>query len=269
MRHSETVVDLQRKNLRDLFEGIRMADLWTSWAWLEIKQKYRRSVIGNFWITINLGVLIGGMGVVFGILFGKPIDTYLPYVGTGMVAWGLGIALINDGAHTFIDNSNNILHYNLPTSVYVFRSLFRGFLVFAHNFVIVVLVILLFPVDVNLNTLLFIPGIVIIFLNGFWVTVVLGFISLRFRDLPMLVANVIQVSFFITPIFWEVETLGDKRFIGDLNPLYHFVQVIRAPLLGQVPTDLNYAVTGVITTIGVAAAILLFVRIRHRIVYWF
>ena len=55
--------------IQDLIKTLRRSELWLLLGWLEIKQRYTRSVLGPLWITISMAVMVGSIGVVYGSLF--------------------------------------------------------------------------------------------------------------------------------------------------------------------------------------------------------
>tara|TARA_Y100000588_G_C14150852_1_gene880466 strand:+ start:241 stop:1038 length:798 start_codon:yes stop_codon:yes gene_type:complete len=255
-------------NVRDLVQGIELYNIWKVSALLDMKRKYRRSLIGTSWITLNLVVLIGGMAVVFGALFGQPLATFIPYVAAGMIHWQLIAFLINDGAEHLINAKSKILQYNVPISVHCYQHLFKSLLTFFHTGAVLVILIVCMPVDINYNTLMYPIGLVLIFLNGLWLSLLLGAFSLRYRDLPMLTTNIVQACFFITPIFWKAESLNSKIFIAYLNPFYHFLEITRGPALGRMPSWESYAVVAGITTIGLILSIWVWGKKRHLLPYY-
>jgi ABC-type polysaccharide/polyol phosphate export permease len=93
---------------------------------------------------------------------------------------------------------------------------------------------------------------------------------LRFRDIQQLVAALIQVSIFITPIFWPADYLsGPFRMVFvTFNPLYHFIEIVRAPLIGIVPPASSYIAVLIMTAVGWLATYALFRVFRQRIAYW-
>ena len=93
-------------------------------------------------------------------------------------------------------------------------------------------------------------------------------ISARFRDIPQIIASFIQIVFFVTPIMWKPEVLRGHVYIADVNPFYHLIEIVRAPMLGAVPSDLNYAVVLAVTVLNLIVAIAFFARFRFRISYW-
>ena len=257
-----------RDNLLDLWRGLRLVRLWAAVAWLDVEQRYRRSVLGSLWITISLGVMIGGMGFVFAILFGQDPQQYLPYLGASMVGWNLMVTMVNEGAEVFIGSRGLLLQYNAPTSVYVFKFLSKIAINFLHSFIVVIILIAVFDVPVGYTTLLFIPAVLIFIVNGFWATIVVGFLSLKYRDLPFIVSSAMQIIFFMTPVFWRIEDLGDNTFIFIYNPFYHFLETFRQPVLGSVPSMTSYLAVLVVTALGLGLGLAVWAYRRHRIHYY-
>src|SRR6476661_5350769 len=70
---------------RDLVDGFARRELWAHLGWQDIKQRYRRSVLGPFWITIATGVTAIAMGGLYSKLFKLELSEHLPYVTLGVV----------------------------------------------------------------------------------------------------------------------------------------------------------------------------------------
>jgi ABC-2 type transport system permease protein/lipopolysaccharide transport system permease protein len=253
---------------RDLAEGASRYPLWSTLALLDIRQRYRRSAIGPFWITISMGAMIAGLGFLYAGLFQQRTDSYLPYLAAGLVVWGLISALVVDSCATFIGSEGSIKQIKAPLSVYVYRVVWRNLIVFAHYVWIYVILVLAYSVPVGMVTFFALPGMLILVLNGVWVAMLLGLLCARFRDVPQLVANLVQVVFFVTPIMWSAEQLSDRAVFADINPFYHLIAIVRAPLLGQAPTATNWLVSLGVTVAGSVIAFALFARYRWRIAYW-
>ena len=139
---------------------------------------------------------------------------------------------------------------------------------FCHNMVIFVIVALAFAIWPGWAGLLAVPGLVLLCLNGMWVGLLLGLISARFRDVPQIMASVVQVAFFVTPIIWKPELLPDRSFVLSLNPFFHFVELTRTPLLGHAPEPISWLVAIGVTLSGWLATFLAYCRYRWRIAYW-
>ncbi|MBS0534424.1 MAG: ABC transporter permease [Proteobacteria bacterium] len=253
----------------DLREGIRNWPIWGRLGWQEVKRRYRRTVFGPFWATISIGMFIGGMSFIYAPLFNTTVSTYLPWLTTGLVSWSLIAALINEGTGTYTAGVGIITTLNFPYSILNFMVIWRNVIVFFHNLLIVIVVVLALGVPINSSTLLIIPGLAIIALNGIWITMILGMVSARYRDIPQLVGNLTQILMFVTPVFWVTSSLGDRGHkVTQANYVFHLVEVLRQPMLGQTPTLMNYAVTLGGAALGMLVALFLFARFRRRIPYW-
>jgi ABC-2 type transport system permease protein len=254
--------------LKDLKEGISSVHVWLMLGWQEIRQRYRRSVIGPFWLTISTGAMIGGMGPLYGRLFGQDIGAYFPYLAISFIVWLLIANLINDCSNAFIAAEGFIKQIKMPLTIHILRVIWKNLLIFAHNLVIVVLVFLFFPPEPGWHLLQFPVAVLMIAVNALWFGVLVGLLCARFRDIPLIISSVVQVGFFLTPVMWKAEMLGNNIWFAYINPLYHFIDIVRAPLVFGGVATLSWAVVLSITVVGYAVMIVVFARYRARIAYW-
>jgi ABC-type polysaccharide/polyol phosphate export permease len=252
----------------DVADGFHKNWLWTAMAMQDMRLRYRGSLLGPLWITMSTAIMIGAMGVIYPRLFHTDVRTYLPFLTTGLIVWQFVSSLISDGCTTFTSAQSIILQAPMPFTVHVYRLVYRNFLIFLHNFAIVPIVLFLFPAPIGPGILLLIPALVLLAITGVWISTLLGMLSARFRDVPPIVANIIQVLFFVTPIFWPVDALGPYKLYAALNPMFAAVDVVRAPLLGVSPEPYSWSVLIVVTILGSALTFTLFARFRSRIAYW-
>jgi len=254
--------------ISDLRLSLHAWRLWTLLGWLEIRQRYARSRVGPFWLTISMGVIIGSIGVVYGTLFGQKLSDYLPYLAASLVMWGLFSSTVLEGSNAYISNAAYIRQVATPKFIYILQVPWRNLLILAHNIVIVVLLLAIFGVK-RWDTLpLVIPGLVILILNATWMATLSGLLSARFRDFPQIVSAIMQVAFYITPIMYKPEALTKFSFIVNLNPLAYLINVVRQPLLGEVPTLRTWVVTIALAAIGWTIALTMTNRYHKRISYW-
>ena len=254
--------------LRDVAEGARAFRLWGMLGWQDVRQRYRRSTLGPFWLTISMGALVGGLGLLYAGLFKLDVADYLPFVAAGLILWGLISGMTTDGCTAFIDAEGIIKQVNLPLSVHVYRVVWRNVIVFAHNVVIYAAAAVIFSIQPGWAGLLALPGLALLCLNGVWVGLLLGLVSARFRDVPQIAASIVQVAFFLTPIIWKPELLPDRAFILHLNPFFHLLELVRAPLLGQAPGLVSWLAASGITFGGWLVTLVMYRRYRWRIAYW-
>lgn len=252
----------------DAIEGLSLWRLWVTLGWNDILQRYRRSILGPFWLTASMAIMVIALGVLYAELFKMPIREFLPFLCVGLLTWNFLSGFLSEAGSLFIGSESYIKQIRLPYSVYVYRSTWSKFVIFAHNFVIYFGVLLYFQFWPGAVMLLAIPGLIFLVINGALVNLYIGIVSARFRDVPQVVTSVVQIVFFVTPIFWKPELLQSRAYLADLNPFYHLIEIVRAPLLGQMPTAKHYVAVMLITLINLLIASVFFTRFRARIAYW-
>ena len=281
----------------DIRDGVHQRELWGHLGWQDIKQRYRRSVIGPLWITLSMAITALGLGLLYSVLFDAKIPTYLPYITVGFIVWNFILGCLTEGTETFIRNEGLIKHLPAPITVYALRVVWRLTLMFAHNLLVYVIVVAVYwgsLTDVGYTItrdpnaaqqpgitwaiLLAIPAFVLLAVNGGWVALLLGIISTRYRDIPPVIISFAQLLFFMTPIVWTTDILTNKVvpggegqwriLVAELNPLYHYVEILRAPLIGNTQSWHHWAVVGAFTVVGWCLALLAMRNYRARISYW-
>ena len=255
----------------DLLDGLRRYDLWGRLGLLEVKRRYRRTIIGPFWSAISLGVFVAVMGTVGIGLWKQPASEYLPFLASGMMVWLMISTIITESCILFISGQYLFSRIRIDYSVLAYALVWRNIVAFLHNLVVYLLIVAaLAPGLINANTLLFVPGLLLVAINAVWVALLLGMVCCRFRDVQQLVTTVLQIAIFVTPIFWSPDLLGGptKLVFVDLNPLYCFLDITRSPLIGKLPSLTSYLMVFGLTFFGWWAAYLFFSRFRKRIAFW-
>jgi homopolymeric O-antigen transport system permease protein len=256
----------------DLVGGLRRYDLWGRLGWLEIKRRYRRTMVGPFWACISLLLFVIVIGSVGSGLLSKQSAEYLPFLVAGMVVWVMLQSTMLESVNVFVAGSSLIRQMNFEYSVLVYSLVWRNVIVFAHNLLVYLLILLIFaPGKLGFANLLALPGLITMAVNCAWISLLLGMVSLRFRDLQQLVMSIVQVSMFVTPLFWPPDGLEGLRrvFFVELNPLYHLLTIVRDPLLGgKLPAANSCIAATLITIAGWALTYALFAKYRKRIPYW-
>jgi lipopolysaccharide transport system permease protein len=252
----------------DVGAGLAMWRLWVRLGWNDILQRYRRSMLGPFWLTASMAIMVLSLGFVYSKIFGIPVAEFIPFLCVGLLVWTFVSTIIIEAGTLFTGSESYIKQIRLPYSLYVYRFIWSKVIIFAHNFVIYVGVLIFFWTTPGWAGLLAIPGFALLCLNGALTTLYTGMIAARFRDIPPIIASVIQIVFFVTPIMWKPEVLKGHDYIATLNPFYHLIEMVRAPLLGAVPATLSYAVVLAVTALNLVVALAIFSRFRVRISYW-
>src|SRR2546427_775882 len=264
------VLDEQAAAARaDLVRGFTDWRLWLLLGMNDIRQRYQRSRVGQFWITLSMLVTIVALGVVYSYLFRMSLREYLPSLTLGIVVWALVSSMVTEACTIFTGAESYLRQVPMPKSIFVHRMLVRNLVTFAHNVTIVPLLYLAFGIVPGWPILLVPIGLAIATINGFWIGLLVGMLCARFRDLPQMVASLMQIAFFVTPVMWKQDQLPrELSWLVEVNPLANLLRLIRDPLLGQVPTRFAYLMGIALILAGFSVTIPFFVRFRARIVYW-
>ena len=254
--------------IADIVNGARLYELWSRFAFHDIRQRFRRSVLGPFWLTLSMGTMVGALGFVFSTLFHQDVAKTLPYIATGIIFWGFLTSCINDGTMVFISAESDIRNLPIPLSVHFYRMLARNVIIWGFNMAIYLVVVVWFWLMPRWNILLFIPGFILFLINLAWISLAVGVLSTRYRDIPQVIANVIQVVFFLTPIFWSPSSLPGRPTFILLNPFYHLIEIVREPLLGAAASLESWGFCVGMALAGLGFTAWLYRRAHARIAYW-
>jgi ABC-2 type transport system permease protein len=263
-----------RKAADDLIGGWKQRQLWGHLAWQDIRQRYRRSVLGPIWITISMAVTAVALGVLYAGLFQNDLSVQLPYILVGFIVWAFISGCISEGSEVFITNEGLIKQLPAPLSVHVYRLVWRQVLFFAHNMIVYAIMFVIFPQPLGWTSLTVFPALVLLAVNGAWVALLLGIVTTRFRDMAPITQSLVQLLFFLTPIVWIYQDLLDNPAVADrarlveFNPLLHFIEIVRQPLLGEEQHLRHWIVVLVITVVGWALTFAVVRRFRSRVAYW-
>ena len=264
-----------KASMRDLTYGFSQHELWLQLGWQDIKQRYRRSTLGPLWITIATGVMAAALGLLYSLLFQIDWREFLPHVTVGFIVWGFISGCVKEGSTIFIDNEGLIKQLPSALSVHVYRVVWRQLLFFAHNLVIWLILVFILDIPLNWESLLAIPALLLLVLNGVWVAMFFGIVATRFRDVAPLLDALIQLAFYVTPIVWTTRTLeqqggevAEQARIVEINPLFHYLEIVRAPMLGNHVEFYHWAIVLGCTVVGLGLTLLAMRQWRFRVSYW-
>lgn len=254
---------------QDLGNSVGRLGLAWSLASHDVVSRYRGSILGPFWITLSMGLMVLGIGVVYAKLFGSTLGEFLPLVALGIVFFGTISGIITEGCSTFVSAASMLSQTNLPMFTFVWRTVLRNLINLAHHMIIVVGVLIFYGDWRHTNLAGALIGLLFLLTNTAWISMLIAIASARFRDIPPVVASVMQFAMFVTPVFWPAERLkGAKHVVLDFNPFYHMLEAVRAPLLGVPIAPHTYSVLAIMALIGWALVFSLFAVTRRRIVHY-
>jgi len=254
--------------IADIRAGMARHALVLYIGWDAIRESHQRTLFGPLWRTLSVATFVLGVGLLFGQILQIRAVAFLPYLATGYLAWLLIVGTISEASGTFLRQKNLILSSNIPYSVYVFENVARNLISFLFGVPVVAGTLLWYGAPGLGMVLMSIAGLLIIAVNGFSASIFLGIVSLRYRDVRETIRAIMRFVFFLTPIIWQPEMLSGRAYLAQLNPFTHFIALVRDPLLGTSPSLVSWAVCLAITAAGLAAALTVFAKMRHRIPFW-
>jgi ABC-type polysaccharide/polyol phosphate export permease len=252
----------------ELHRTVRMLPVAFHFAWGDIRARYRRSVLGPLWLVAGTAMGVLGLGYVWAGIFSVGIGDYLPSLAAGLVTWQLLSGTIAQSPSMLMYNAPVIRNLRTPVAFFALQLLLRHLITFAHNALVVLVVLVLYPPDWSPVQLLSIVGVALVAANLWWISLLVSMFGARFRDLEPLVSSALPLLFFLTPVVFRPDHVAVGRSIVWLNPLTYFISVIRDPLLGDVPPVSVYGVVLAVLAAGWAAAYWLLTRRAYRVPFW-
>jgi len=253
----------------DLLDVCKSWKVWSTIAKFDIIKKYKRSFLGPWWITATMGILILGIGALYSQLFKLDTKNYLLYLAINFSIWTLMRDSILESCQALIE-AKNILHNEKQNIlIFIFRIIYKNLIIFLHNIIIFVFLgffildqLSIIGVLVSISALFFL----LIFLLP--VCILCSIINTRFRDFYMIISNIMQLLFFLSPILFKKELLFTLDWLIYINPLALFILIINEPILVN-QFHFSYLIYLIIYfIIFTCFAILIFSRYKNKIIYW-
>lgn len=254
---------------QDVSTGLKLHQVWLNFAWEELLSRYRRSALGLLWIVVGYALFVGGVAFFFGGFSRADIGQFTIYVALGYAVFQFLVANVVDGCAVFTGASSWIKSTTLPYSIYVYKSIFRSIFPFFLHLVVVAVAMFFWQPTLGWDALLALPALLIFLLNGVAIQYLCGLVSARYRDLEHLVGSISRILIFTTPILWvREEREGLIGLVADLNPLTHYVEIFRAPLMGADIRPLSYMVVAGFTVLCWLLAAIAADRMQRRLAFW-
>lgn len=199
----------------------------------EVKLRYRKSLLGPFWLAISNAIYIIILGLFWSKLVSDQKSDFFKYFAISQLFWIWISSQISDSCELFIRNERLINQLTIPLQFYVLKDVLKNFFIFIHNIITIIIILFLYP-DEPLylaQLLIFIP-LTIIFL--FFVSSIIALVCLRFRDMAPIISTITQLLYFVTPIIWvETRINGRHSWVYQLNPIHHLISICRNSFMGK------------------------------------
>jgi ABC-type polysaccharide/polyol phosphate export permease len=254
--------------LADILQTFKMPRLILYMAWSDIRARYKRSILGPLWITLSTAIGVVGLGFIWSELFKMDRAVFIPTLTIGLILWQFLSSCINESTPVFSRQANIIRNLNLPIALHPAQLVLRQLINLAHNVPLFILVAVLLGGKIDWYTLLVIPGFILVVANLYWISLLLGTLGARFRDLEYLISMVMPLLMFLSPVMYRPSALANLGKYMWLNPLADMIEIVRYPLLGEPTPTFVYAINAGMLVVGSFITVMLFNAKRNRIAFW-
>lgn len=247
-------------------------ETWLYTAWFNFVVRYRKTILGPAWILIAPMLFIVCLGLLFSQVNGIQLDVFIPHLTIGIVVWTLVSGFVTGSTTIFVRNRPQILQGGMTLTDIVMVDVITTILQFLHQVCIIFLVFVFFGKSITPYALVSLFGLILLIANGVWLTHFFGIIGARYRDLSEVIQAIMRIAFLATPIIWMPGANGGRGGVMTtfmtFNPFYHFLELIRAPLMGSQISPLSWTVVIVITICGFVLANTFHRRFSAQVPLW-
>lgn len=240
-------------------------------TYFDFAVQYRKTMIGPVWVLLGPTLFISTLGLLFGEVSNVEADVFIPHLSIGLITWTLVSGFVNGSTTVFQRNRAQIMQGGMSLLDIVAVDVMRTILLFLHQLVILVVIFVLYDLSWTSYSWVSLLGVVLLIINGAWLTLFLGIVGARYRDLSEIVMAVMRIAFLATPIIWLPAERGSGGIMGAFlayNPFYHFLDIVRAPLLGESISMLSWSVVLAFTLLGTILARVFYKGLGFRVPLW-
>jgi ABC-type polysaccharide/polyol phosphate export permease len=252
----------------EVLKSVKCWEFWLTLAWADTLSRYRRTLLGPFWTTLNSTLFVVILAFVYSLLWRIELRTFLPFVAAGYFTWTFFSACVNESCGIFHAHAETLKTVPIPPATLLLRVVARNSVNFFHNLVVFAGIALIFAQPLWLLPIA-LAGLVILALFCLGIGLTLAFLCSRFRDFEPIVSNLLIALFFVTPILWQPRLLpAGSEFLAEANVIFHLVSVVRDPMLDRMPSLTSYAVAATAATGAILLGLTCYARFRRRLAYW-
>lgn len=263
--------------LKDLYFSIKNPQTWLLITWYSLLKRYRKTMIGPLWMLLSPVMFIFFLGALLVGLSNTATSIFIPHMTIGLVLWTLIGGYLSRSHSIYRRKQDFLLSGEIRHTDLFLMDNAELFLHFAHQIVLIVFVVLFYDVFSFSHFLYAIPGLMLVLFVGFNMSIIVAILGARFRDLGEIVNSINGIAFLATPIIWMPQSNGStvpNSRAGILeaymmfNPFYHFLEIVRAPLMGKQADPISWMFAGAMAVISLLVAMFFYRRLRHLCVFW-
>lgn len=262
---------MSRSLIGDYIDSFRNPGFWTYSTWLELVTKYRRSRLGLFWALCPAVIYMFGVGGFFGHLQGHEPGMFIPHLGIGYVVFRLITISLSECTTTLPGHSSFILDGRVRLTDYILRVVAKAMFYFVMALPAIVVALVISSTFRWEGLLIAIPCFFLVLLNIGWMGAIVAVLGARLQDVHELIGSILMFAFLFTPIIWFASQapVGTVRgTIARINPLYHMVESVRAPLLGEPVANSTFLYLALMLLGGWLVASIVYRRYARFVPVW-
>lgn len=259
---------MKSSSFNEIRSAVRDTDYWIHLAFFDIKRKYTRATLGYLWSLINSVLFIAIVGTCYTLIFKVNAATLLPHLAISYFTWQYIVASVNESASLLHTNAIILKTSRITAPMLIMRTISKNTIILVQNALLSLLVIVYFQ-ELYITSGLSVVGVLLIIIAVAPLCFAIALVTSRFRDVEQIIQNILTMLFFVTPVLWYPDIINlDSKWFVNWNPLFHFLELVRGPMLGNLPTKTSYLVViGFVILLNIVAAVL-YSRVRTRLALW-
>lgn len=252
---------------QDISKSFRNLEVARVLAVSDFGRQYRFLSLGRIWRSLNTFIFVMVLGVFYSTILDRELSYYLPYLASGYVIWNFLSGFIQEGMTMFAKGAKIFTSFETPLNTFAISLSLKLTLQLFIDLIPVMAIFLVFGMTPTITWLWFPVGLLLIAIAGYGAAMMLSIFNSLIRDTTQIIPSILRVGFFVTPVIWSAEMAAKRAALVTYNPFYYFLEVARAPLLGQMPSSEAYIVSSVIAAIMLVLGLIVFAFGRRSVFY--
>lgn len=233
---------------------------------INIINRYRNSFLGPIWITLSTALFILTITYISNFISSIDLNNKIYYIGSGYILWTFIQYTISKSIYVFQENETLIKEFSLPLIFYLYKLMMISTIIFFHNFILIVAIILITK-NYNFNLLYFVITFLLLFFNTFFISIITAILSSKYTDIKPIVENGLFILFVITPIIWP-SSLIQENFIMNINIVFHMIESVRYALInGELKLDSIIILIESLAVFGLISSIL-YQKNKRKLIFY-
>jgi lipopolysaccharide transport system permease protein len=253
----------------DFIDAAKKWRVWSTLAKFDILKRYKRSFLGPWWITLTMAFLILALAILYSQLFKLDFKNYLLYLSINLAIWTFMRDSILESCQALIEAKPFLLNEKWNVLIFSFRIVYKNFIIFLHNIIIFIFLAIAYLNQFSLvNIITSIAVLIFLFLFLLPVCILCSIINARFRDFYMVMSNIMQLLFFLSPILFTKQLLESYDWLIYINPIALFLLLINEPILIN-QFSIKYLIyLSFYFSFSICFVTFIFSRYKNKITYW-